>query len=246
MRDDGARPREIWIGIANLAFALAVLLPSGGISVWPAGQDEPKQQFRPASSDVVHAKGFPTFGKWMISPHLTYSDWLGATLDGKRLREPLNVIIVDPFAGSEEEAVIRFLEACARAGFTIRPEHSSGYYGWLCGRLYPQIPAEKHHALSDEPFEFHNNHGRFFGPCFSEGRYYFIGALSREKLVPATKAEHEYVSFNQARDKFAFVLTEKGGFKVTTFLNLENVLLDDPAVCTGDHDGFAVVLTAIR
>jgi hypothetical protein len=182
----------------------------------------------------------------MISPRLVYSDWLGAIFAGKHLREPINAIIVDPLARSEEEARTRFLEACAEAGFISRTGHSSGYYGWLCGLLSPQVPSEKDHALSDEPFELHNNHGRFFGPCFWQGRYYFIGSLSRERLVLADKLGHEYVSFNQARDRFAFVLTEKSGFKVAAFLNLENALLDDPAVGTGDHDGVAVVVTAIR
>lgn len=201
MKPDGAPLRETGIGRAKLALVLAVLLASGTILGWAAGQDKPQPSFRPEPRDVVHAQGFPAIGKWMISPRLVYSDWLGAIFAGKHLREPINAIIVDPLARSEEEAVTRFLEACAEAGFISRTGHSSGYYGWLCGLLCPQVPAEKDHALSDKPFELHNNHGRFFGPRFWQGRYYFIGSLSREKLVLADKLGHEYVSFNQAREK---------------------------------------------
>jgi hypothetical protein len=203
-------------------------------------------QFKPFSSDVVRIPGFPPIGKWMISPEMSYADWLGMTHEGKKLREPINVVVVDPLATSREEAVVRFLRACENAGFASRTGHSSGYYGWLGDRLYPQIPSEKHHALADEPFELHNNHGRFFGPHFSDGRYILIGALSREKFVPELKPEHVFVSFNQARDRFARALVEKAGFKVATFLELANALFTESSVGTGDHDGVAIVLTAKR
>lgn len=246
MKQNDSRARKMRIGIKALALPMAFLALYGRMPGQKAGQVAPRVQFKPAERDVIHTKGFPPIGKWMISPHLGYADWLGEIFSGKRLREPINVILVDPYPGSVEEAIKRFLEASAKAGFVIRPGHSGGYFGWLCDRLYPQIPAEGHHAISDEPFELHNNHGRFFGPCLWAGRYFFIGALSREKFIPATKAEHLYISFNQARDKFARVLTEKSTFKITAFLNLENALLDDPSIGTGDHDGIAVVLTAVR
>jgi hypothetical protein len=246
MKKNGWLAIKMRSGIMLLVLPLAVVLMSVGIFGREDGQVVRKEQFKPAPVDVARIKEFPSIGKWMISPRLGYADWLGARFEGKRLREPMNVILIDPFAGSPEEARSRFLEACAKAGFSIRAGHSGGYFGWLGDRLFPQIPAEKHHAISDEPFELHNNHGRFFGPCLWAGRYFFIGALSREKLVPATKAEHMFISFNQARDKFARVLTEKSSYKITAFLNLENTLLDDPGVGTGDHDGIVVVLTSIR
>jgi hypothetical protein len=232
--------------IYGMELALVFLLMRGIAAGQAAQKGKESEQFKPAPADVAYPDGFPCIGKWMISPEMTYADWLGVIHDGKRLREPINVVIIDPFAKSPEDAVKRFLAACAKAGFTSRPGHSGGYFGWLGDRLYSQIPSEKHHAMADEPFEFHNNHGRFFGPCLWAGRYYFIGTLSREKMEPVTKAEHLYVSFNQARDRFARGLMEKGGFKITAFLGLENALLDDPDDGTGDHDGVAVVLTAAR
>jgi hypothetical protein len=232
--------------IYGVELTLILLLTLGCVAGQTAETGKEPQQFKLGPADIACPNGFPCIGKWMISPEMTYASWLGEIHDGKRLREPINVVIIDPFAKSTEDAVKRFLAACAKAGFTSRPGHSGGYFGWIGDRLYSQIPSEKHHAIADEPFEFHNNHGRFFGPCFWAGRYYFIGALSREKMDPVTRAEHLYVSFNQARDRFARGLTEKGGFKITAFLELDNALLDDPEVGTGDHDGVAVVLTAAR
>jgi hypothetical protein len=246
MKQTSCHAKKLRPGIVAVALQLAFMLMPGGIAGSEARQVEPVQPFKPGASDVILPKGFPPMGKWMISPRLAYADWLGTTFDGKRLREPVNVIIVDPFAGSPEDATRRFLAACVKAGYSSRPGHSGGYFGWLGDRLFAQIPAENHHALSNEPFELHNNHGRFFGPYLWNGQYFFIGALSREKFVLATKAEHQYISFSQARDSFARVLMEKGCFKITAFLNMENALLDDPVTGTGDHDGIAVVLTAIR
>jgi hypothetical protein len=233
-------------GTKPRALLLAALMIPVGITWQIAVKKSPQGQFEPNPGDVISPKGLPSIGKWMISPRLSYSDWLGTVYNGKRLREPINVIIVDPFAESEDDASRRLLEACARAGFPSRPGHSGGYFGWLNDRLCPQIPAREHHAVSDEPFELHNNHGRFFGPCLWAGRHYFVGAFSREKLVPATKAEHQYVSFNQARDRFARGLAKQGVFEMTGFVNLDNALMNDPALSTGDHDGIGVVLTAIR
>ncbi len=202
--------------------------------------------FQPPSRDIALVSGFPEVGKWMIASDLTYADWLRATYMGKQLREPINVIIIDALASAPEEAVRRLVEACASAGYVSRSGHSGGYFGWLGGRLFPQVPPEKHHALANEPFELHNNHGRFFGPCSWNGHFYWIGAVSREKLDLTSRAKHDFVSFNQAREGFAKALAEKAGFEVTSFLKLENAIRDDPRVCTGDHDGSAVVLTATR
>ncbi len=230
-----------WLGLS-----LFPILASGCLTGRTATDAAGSGQFTPAASDVARVKGQPPFGKWMISPNLTYADWMGVFYKGKRIREPINVVVVDPAAKSGEDALARFLAACERAGFSIRSGHSSGYSGWIGGRLYAQIPSERHHAISDEPFELHNNHGRFFGPHFWNGKYFFIGAMSREKVGIEPKLEHLYVSFNQARDRFAQALEEKGGFKITDFIAVQNAILGDPQLGTGDHDGVAVVLTAAK
>lgn len=199
--------------------------------------------FRPSDKDIARPVGFPEIGKWMLSPNLSWAHWLGEMAEGKAIREPINIIIVDPFARSADAALRRLVAACKMAGFESHFGHSSGYWGWLGGRLFPQYPTGKDHALSDEPFAFSNNHGRFFGPLAFRGRYYFIGALSREKVVPESREKHEFVSYDQARDRFAQALVRKAGWRIVAFVGLDNALLNDPQVGTCDHDGVAVALS---
>lgn len=59
----------------------------------PAGRAEPPDAA--AASDVVAPPGLPTIGKWMIAADGSVAHWLGELLDGKRLREPINIVIVD-------------------------------------------------------------------------------------------------------------------------------------------------------
>ena len=75
------------------------------------------------------------------------------------------------------DAAARLLAFCARAGFKSRPGHSSGYFGWIGGRLYPQLPGQRNHALADEPFEINNNHGRLFGPAPWDGGFLFLSLV---------------------------------------------------------------------
>jgi hypothetical protein len=89
-----------------------------------------------------------------------------------------------------------------------------------------------------------NNHGRIFGP-FQQGRsYIFIGAFSREQVSLLHWPEHRYASFAKARDEYAASLNRQTDFKVTGFLDMQNSIVDDPSVTTGDHDGKAIVLCA--
>lgn len=220
---------------------LLVLLPTLFLSVAYAADPE---NYRPAAVDVVHIKSFPPIGKWMIAPDLEPAHWLGALLGGKKFREPINLIIIDPIARSAEEAKPRFGGAAAKAGFRSRKGHSSGYWGWIGTGLQAQYPEEKSHALADEPYEFNNDHGRFFGPYGHEGRFFFIGSLSRERVAPLSEPEHLYVSFNSARDRFARALDEKTDYRLTTFVDLENAIIGSTELTTGDHDHMAAVLTA--
>ncbi|MGD0781985.1 MAG: hypothetical protein ABSA30_03890 [Candidatus Aminicenantales bacterium] len=200
--------------------------------------------YRPGPGDVARPAGLPEIGRWMMGPDLTFAHWIGELFEGKRLREPINIIMSDSFAADETRAEQRLLEFCGKAGFTIRSGHSSGYNGWLDGRLYPQIPRQEHHCLSDEPFEMNNNHGRLFGPARRGSEFIFIGALSREKVSLLVEAKHGYVSFNRARDAFADALTRRAGFSIRGDVALDNAILGDPETGTGDHDGVAVWLAA--
>jgi hypothetical protein len=225
------------------AMALAAVL-----LLWSAAAQAPNAPgptiFKPASGETARPAGLPEIGLWMLAPDFTYAHWLGARFEGKKLREPINVVITDAYARDAGEAVTRLLGFSARAGFRSRGGHSSGYFGWISGRLYPQLPSQRNHCLADEPFEINNNHGRLFGPARWKSGFLFLGAFSREKISPLRRAKHGYVSFARARDAFARGLIEKAGFTFRENIHLGNALLGDPGLSTGDHDGFAVWLAA--
>jgi hypothetical protein len=228
-----------WLVLAGLAAGAA-----GCVRARPLAATSNAPAYRPAEGELVEPAGWPVLGKWMIAPDLTPAHWLGTRLRGKRLREPINVIVVDPVARTSAEAERRFLTAATRAGFPSRRGHSSGYWGLIGPGLQPQFPATAHHALADGPFELDNDHGRFFGPHRHGDRFIFVGALSREKVTPFAEVKHQYVSFNLARDRFAAALDERTSFKLTAFLDLANAILGHAELTTGDHDHMAAVLTA--
>jgi hypothetical protein len=167
-----------------------------------------------------------------------------ARVQGKALREPINVVLIDAVAASAQGAVVRLLRACREAGYTAREGHSSGYRAYIGGVLFEQLPVGRGRAFADEPFELHNNHGRIFGPFRFRHGWLFIAALTREKFDPITKTEHVFVSFNRARDDFARKLSAASHYKVVRGIVLGNALADDPVFTTADHDGRAVLLKA--
>jgi hypothetical protein len=196
--------------------------------------------------DAAAPPGLPPIGKWMLTAEGTPSDWLGEIYRGKHLREPINVIIIDEAASSPEDAKSRLLVAAAHAGYPIRFGHSTGYRGLIDGQLYPQLPQGRDDAFSNEVFEIANNHGRIFGPHRMGQAYLFTGAFSREEVDPLRRPGHRFASFNRARDDFTQSLDRSTPYKVTGFVNLDNALLRDGGLTTGDHDGMAVVLHASR
>ncbi|MFC4173083.1 hypothetical protein ACFOYU_13595 [Microvirga sp. GCM10011540] len=197
-----------------------------------------------AAADIAAPQDLPEIGKWMLTAQGVPSDWLGEIFEGKNLREPINVIILDEGATSAEDAKARLTAAAAKAGYPVRFGHSTGYQGSIGGRLYAQLPQGRDDAFSNNVFELDNNHGRIFGPHRMGGAYIFTAAFSREDVAPFRAVRHRYASFNQARDSFTQSLDRTTGYKVARFVNLDNALVGDPKFTTGDHDGIAVLLHA--
>lgn len=197
-------------------------------------------------TDIVTPAGLPAIGKWMIDRAGGIAHWLGEIVNGKKLREPVNIIVVDAAAASVEDAKRRLVAAARAAGYPIRFGHSTGYRGFVGDQLYPQLPAGRDDAFSNDVFEISNNHGRIFGPYAAGGAYFFVGAFSREEVRPWDRPGHRYASFNRARDDFSLRLDQLTAFKRRTFIGLDNAIIDDPHVTTGDHDGLAVLLRADR
>ncbi|MPR08046.1 hypothetical protein [Microvirga tunisiensis] len=202
---------------------------------------EARPQQRP-DIDVATPEGLPAIGRWMLTAQSVPSDWLGEIYEGRNLREPINVIIVDQGASSADDAKARLLAAAARAGYPIRFGHSTGYQGFIGGQLYAQLPQGRDDAFSNDIFEVSNNHGRIFGPHQFGRGYLFARAFSREEIDPLRDPPHSYGSFNRARDDFTQRLDRSTDFKVSRFVDLGNALIGDPKLTTGDHDGIAVVV----
>lgn len=210
-----------------------------------AGSATPQTQPNPFL-ETVDPQGLPPIGKWMLTAQGVPSDWLGEVYQGRILREPINVIIIDEAATSPANAVARLLDAAARAGYPVRLGHSAGYQAVIGEELYAQLPKGWDDAFSNEVFELSNNHGRIFGPHRMGQAYLFTGAFSRERVDPFRWPGHRYASFNQARDDFARRLDQSSAYKASGSVSLGNDLPDDPRLTTGDHDGMAVVLRASR
>jgi hypothetical protein len=99
-------------------------------------------------------------------------------------------------------------------------------------------------ASTHGPFELSNNHGRIFGPFQFSGTYIFTGALSREKVDVLTSPMHQYESFNAARDDFAKNMDQATPYSLSGFVSMQNAIVGDPQITTGDHDGVAALLKA--
>jgi len=227
------------MGHSLIKLVVVCVALTGGMSF------EARPQQRP-DIDVATPEGLPAIGKWMLTAQSVPSDWLGEIYEGKNLREPINVIILDEGASSAEDAKARLLAAAAHAGYPIRFGHSTGYQGSIGGRLYAQLPQGRDDAFSNDIFEVSNNHGRIFGPHQLGQGYVFAGAFSREEIDPLRDPPHSYNSFNRARDDFTQRLDRSTDFKVSRFVDLGNALIGDPKLTTGDHDGIAVVVRVGR
>lgn len=232
--------------IGRLGFLLVwlPLMGAPGAFAQPASPSAPNPWT--SGDGVATPPGLPSVGKWMLTHEGVPSDWLGERYEGKTLREPINVIIVDEAAASLDDAKARLLAAAAKAGYPVRFGHSTGYQGVIDGQLYAQLPKGWDDAFSNDVFEVNNNHGRIFGPHRMGDAYIFIAAFSREDVDPFRDPGHRFASFNRARDDFTQRLHRATDYKVSGFVPLGNALVDDPRFTTGDHDGIAVLVRAGR
>lgn len=201
---------------------------------------------RPEEDGLVAPAGMPPFGKWMYTSLLKRANWLGVPYKGKTLYEPVNIIIVDAYAKNTKEALARLLTAAHKAGFPARWGHSTGYQAFIADAFTTQVKGKKHHAFSDAAWSKANNHGRIFGPVLFDGKYWFAAAFSRQSVSLLRKVRHRYVSFNEARDKFALAMNNATAYKVSRLIEMENALTGPGMESAGDHDGLAVFLETVE
>lgn len=208
-----------------------------------AQQTPPAGPVAIAADAVANPDGLPAIGKWMIDGQGTVAHWLGEIYQGKRLYEPINVILIDAGAASDADAVQRLIAAAGAAGYPVRFGHSAGYRGLIGGDLYRQLPEGRDDAFSNRLFEETNNHGRVFGPHRFGDAYVFVAAFSRERVDLLGWPPHRFASFTAARDDLARHLDANTPFKAAGLVPLGNAI-DNSAITTADHDGQAVVLRA--
>ena len=189
--------------------------------------------------------GLPPVGPWLLDQRGSPARWLGHPYQGRTLLEPINVVVIDPFAGSADEASRKVLEASAAGGFGVSLGHSCGYQGLIGGRAFSQLPVQKNTAFSDGmPFST-NDHGRLLGPARSDRGWVFTGGFSRESFHLWSPIHHQFVSFNQAREAYGRKVTATGRYRIVGYLSLGNVAVE-ASTTTGDHDGRALVVEALR
>lgn len=223
--------------LAVMGLLLASLLLTYGV-LWLA---TPVSQTLPTVEQTHLPEGLQ-IGRWLLTGREVPANWLGQKFQGKMMREPINVILVDEVAATPDAAVQYLLESCEAIGYLSRPGHSSDYRGQIGNVIYPQLPQEENHAFSNAMYILPNNHGRIFGPHFFAGYYYFSGALSREAINLFAEVRHVYASFEMAKQDFAARMQANGRYFVVGAIAMENVFLPSESMTTGDHDGTAVLL----
>jgi hypothetical protein len=204
-------------------------------------------QTTPGPGDVVDTP-YGRVGKWMLtSDGEQVANWGGQIYGDKTLREPVNVIIVDPNSKTPGESTARLNSAMFWSGFPAQPIHSTGFDGTVLGTTYDQLPGNgTEAAYSDLPFFLPNDHARVFGPApvaAADGTgYLWTAAASTE--VPGiydNQFTHRYLSYDLARDMLALRLILSGQATLVGVQKMDNVYNDGTA-STGDHDGYAIVL----
>lgn len=236
----GPRPAD---ALSRTLYALLLLCSFVGFAAHAADKRVIAAPASLPASEIAAPPGLPEVGKWMFDRDGSIAHWLGQMVGGKKLHEPINVILIDAGSVSPDQARARLTKAAKAAGYPVRMGHSTGYRGFIGGELYSQLPQGRDDAFSNRIFEETNNHGRIFGPSASGSGYVFIGAFSRESVDLVRDPPHRYASFNRARDDVARALADRGGFQHSGTAFLDNAISNDPHVTTGDHDGHAVILT---
>ena len=223
--------------LAVMGLLLASLLLTYGV-LWLA---TPVSQTLPTVEQTHLPEGLQ-IGRWLLTGREVPANWLGQKFQGKMMREPINVILVDEVAATPDAAVQYLLESCEAIGYLSRPGQSSDYRGQIGNVIYSQLPRQQNHAFSNAMYILPNNHGRIFGPHFFAGYYYFSGALSREAINLFAEVRHVYASFEMAKQDFAARMQASGRYFVVGAIAMENVFLPSESMTTGDHDGTAVLL----
>ncbi|MGE5422283.1 MAG: hypothetical protein ACM3QW_03385, partial [Ignavibacteriales bacterium] len=113
--------RKILGGI-GLLVVICIAIYAMGYVLTPNSKNLPETAY-------ITLKDAPDFGQWMYTPENEPAHWLGQEYQGKELREPINIVVIDRKASSKQDAETHFLMSTQAAGYPNRTGHSSGYKG---------------------------------------------------------------------------------------------------------------------
>lgn len=190
---------------------------------------------------VPYTSPLPSIGKWMQIKHGGFAHWLGQHYRNKELREPINIIIVDRYSPTRQDAIKALIMACRKAGYKEVSGHSSGYFSSIDDIIYPQIPSKTKTAFANHVWYKTNNHGRIFGPAQYGNSWVFTGAFSRESFALFNRVHHLFLSFADARNDFSQRLNDYSNYQLLGTVPMDNSINTDTST-TADHDGNAVLL----
>ena len=172
------------------------------------------------------------------------ADWPSPAYPFKTLYQPINVIIVDSTSTTAAESAAKLNAALTAAGFPAQQIHSTGYQGVIEGVVYGQQPTGSQVAFSNAHWLLINDHGRVFGPAPDPAGTGFVWTASFSREQPGLSnlnPTHIYVSFRKARDTVRAALVGSGATDLG-LVGLDNKLVGR-TMTTGDHDGYAVVMS---
>jgi hypothetical protein len=139
-----------------------------------------------ASSDIATPAGLPPMGKWMIDKDGSVAHWLGELVDGKKLHEPINVILIDADSATPEQARSALIAAAKKAGYPVRFGHSTGYRGYIGGSIYSQLPQGRDDAFSNRRNQQSRPHLRT--ACLRRRLSIYRRVQPRERELPSRSA----------------------------------------------------------
>jgi len=191
---------------------------------------------------------------WMLqSDGVTVANCIGQTFSqygNKIMQEMINMVWVDPYATSSDNANARFREALAGANPAIGQSamHTGGYTTYIQGTEFQENCTSPNTAFADKSWYNTNiHHARAWGAVYYNGAWYITVATSTESYI-WYDFTHVWTSFNTSRDVFKNALlssTVNPGAVQLSNLNLGNLIpASNTTLSTGDFDGITVQIQA--
>jgi hypothetical protein len=198
----------------------------------------------PPNPDDVVDTPYGAIGKWLLQSNGKVANFGGQQFLGKKLVEPINIIILDPTSTSAAQSTQKLNADLSQSGFPVQLAHTTGFKAIIGGQTLSQHPSGVLEGYSDNFFLLPDDHVRTFGPVANADGvgYVWTASASREQaglfgLLPT----HVYVSFDQARDELASRLILGGDATLVGIIAMSNAYDEDGRI-TGDHDGYAIVI----